>query len=79
MLPIWPKLSPSLPSMFGVTAVTVSTQGQGCQIWDPNWVRLAPNEMNLGLFMIVEPKCSLLKLILKKSKICPIWGQSDPI
>ena len=25
---------------------------QGWQIWHPNWVRLAPNETNLGLFKI---------------------------
>ena len=23
---------------------------QGSQIWHPNWVRLAPNGINLGLF-----------------------------
>ena len=25
---------------------------QGCQIWYPNWFRLAPNVINLGLFRI---------------------------
>ena len=27
-------------------------QDQGCKIWHPNWVRLAPNGTNLGLFKI---------------------------
>ena len=57
---------------------------QGCRIWHPNWVRLAPNGINLGLFKISfstfwlgEPKCT--ETDLKKSQICPIRGQSDPI
>ena len=57
---------------------------QGCQIWHSNWVRLAPNGTNLGLFKIsfstfwlAEPKCT--ERDLKKSQICPIRGDSDPI
>ena len=55
--------------------LTVSGR-QGCQIWDPNWVRLATNWTNLGLFKWA-PKCT--ETDLKKPQICPIWGQSDPI
>ena len=57
---------------------------QGCQIWHPKWVRLAPNGTNLGLFKIsfstfslAKPKCT--ETDLKKSQIFPIWGQSDLI
>ena len=57
---------------------------QGCRIWHPNWVTLASNGINVGLFKIsfstfwiAEPKCT--ETDLKKSQICPIWGQSDPI
>ena len=56
----------------------------GCQICHPKWVRLAPNGTNLGLFKIsfstfwlAEPKCT--ETDLKKSQICRICGQSDPI
>ena len=52
---------------------------QGCIIWHPNWVRLTPNETNLGLFKIsfstfslCEPKCT--ETDLKKSQICSILG-----
>ena len=55
-----------------------------CQIWHLNLVRLAPNATNLGLFKIsfstfwrTAPKCT--ETDLKKSQICPIWGQSDLI
>ena len=50
----------------------------------PNWVRLAPNGTILGLsridfstFWLGEPKCT--ETDLKKSHICRVWGQSDPI
>ena len=50
----------------------------------PNWVRLVPNGTNPGLFQIrfqyiwlYEP--NVLKCDLKKSWICPILGQSEPI
>ena len=50
----------------------------------PNWVRLAPNGTNLGLFKISfstfwldEPKCT--ETYLKKSQICTIWGKSASI
>ena len=53
-----------------------------------NWVRLAPNATNLGILKIsfstfwlgdikAEPKCT--ETDLKKSQICPIWGQSETI
>ena len=49
-----------------------------------NWVRLVPNETNLGLFKfsfstfwLAEPKCT--ETDLKKSQICSIWDLSDPI
>ena len=57
---------------------------QGCQIWYPNRVTLAPNGTNLGLlkisfstFWLGEPKRT--ETDLKKSKICPILGQYDPV
>ena len=37
----------------------------------PKWVRLAPNWTN--------PGPNALKSDLRKSRICPIWGQSDPL
>ena len=42
----------------------------------PKWVRLAPNGTNPGLFSAGAPNA--LKSDLKKPRICPIWGQSDP-
>ena len=46
--------------------------------WGTNWVRLDPNETNLGLFKIIfstfwrgAPKCT--ETDLKKSQICTIW------
>ena len=52
---------------------------QGRQIWHQNWVILAPNGTNLGLFKdqfqyiwLGEPKCT--ETDPKKSQICPIWG-----
>ena len=62
----------------------IYNKDQECQIWHPNWVRLAPNGTNLGFFKInfstfwlFEPKCT--EIDLQKSQICPIWGQSNPI
>ena len=62
------------------------TMYQGCQIWHPSWVRavrVAPIGTNLGPFKIIfirvwladKKKCT--ETDLKKSKICPIWNQSD--
>ena len=50
----------------------------------PKWVRLAPNGTNPGLFQIRfqciwRPAPNALKSDLIKSRICPIWGQSDPL
>ena len=39
------------------------SEKQGCQIWLPNWVRLAPNGTNLGLYKI---------------SFCTFWLQVDP-
>ena len=57
---------------------------QGCQIWHPSWLRLAPNGTNLGLFKIsfstfwlAEPKFT--ETDLKKPQICPNCVQSDAI
>ena len=43
------------------------------------WVRMDPNETNLGLLKISfkMPKCS--EIDLKKSEICLIWCKSGPI
>ena len=50
----------------------------------PKWVRLAPKGTNPGNFQIrfstfwrTAPKCT--ESDLKISRICPIWGQSDPL
>ena len=50
----------------------------------PKWVRLAPNGTNPGNFQIrfstfwrTAPKGT--ESDLKISRICPIWGQSDPL
>ena len=50
----------------------------------PKWVRLAPNGTNPGTFQIRfhciwRGASNALKSDLKKPRICPIWGQSDPI
>ena len=49
-----------------------------------NWVRLALNGTNLGIFKISFSTFWLIKSKrtesdLKKSQICHIWGQSDQI
>ena len=31
-----------------------SADNRGCQVWHPNWVRLAPIGTNLGLFKLVS-------------------------
>ena len=65
-VPIWPYLVQFCPPYsYCTTKRLTPTVIQGCQIWHSNWIRLAPNGTNLGLD-------------LKKSQICPIWGQSDP-
>ena len=43
----------------------------------PKWVRLAPNGTNPGLFQI-RFQC-IWRGGLKKPRICPILGQSDPL
>ena len=57
---------------------------RGCQIWHTNWVRLAPNGKNLGLFKISfstswlgKPKFT--ETDLKKSQICPILANLTQI
>ena len=50
---------------------------------DPKLVRLDPNGTNSGLFQIrfqyiLAVRQNVLKSDLKKSRICLIWGQSDP-
>ena len=47
------------------------------------WARVVQNGTNLGLFQIrfqyiLAQRQNVLKSDLKKSRICPIWGQSDP-
>ena len=58
-------------------------QRPGMSNFASKWVRLAPNKKNTGIFKISfstfwlgDPKCT--ETDLKKSQICPIWGQSDP-
>ena len=41
----------------------------------PKWVRLPQNGINLGLFRLVSQ--NVQKSYLKKSRICPILGQTD--
>ena len=63
----WLNLFP-LISLGKVASCWVCRWGyykMGCQIWHPNWVRLAPNQKNLGLFKISfstfwlgEPQCT---------------------
>ena len=49
-----------------------------CQIWYPNWVRLAPNGTNLGFFFN-QFQYILAETDIKKSQICylPIWLNLD--
>ena len=58
--------------MYGpnMTSLILSLE-QGCQIWHPDWVRLAPNGTNLGIlkiifstFWLVEPICTERDLII---------------
>ena len=50
----------------------------------PKWARIIPNGTHPGLFQIrfqyilAQRRQNVLKSDLKKSRICPIWGQSDP-
>ena len=53
----------------------------------PKWVRLAQDGTNPGVFFrsgsenfgsLKKRIQNVLKSDLKKSQICPIWGQSDP-
>ena len=50
----------------------------------PKWVRLAPNGTNRGFFRsdfsaFGAGAPNALKSDLKNPRICPIWGQSDPL
>ena len=50
----------------------------------PNWVRLAPNGTNPGLCQISfqciwRPCAKCTEIWSEKLRICPIWGQSDPL
>ena len=56
---IWPQSDPVWPE-YDIPA--------GCQICHPNWIRLAPNETNLGFF-----KDQFQYYFAR------IWGQSDTI
>ena len=60
--------------------------GSDPEVWDlaPKCVSFAPNRTNPGLFQvrfhcIWRPAPNALKSDLKKSRICPIWGHSDPL
>ena len=43
----------------------------------PNWTNMGFFRSYFSTFWLGEPKCT--ETDLKKSQICPIWGQSDPI
>ena len=53
----------------------------------PKWSRLAPNGTNPGSFhfrfhyVLISSSASqnVLKFDMKKPRICPIWGHSDPL
>ena len=78
-----------LPAWYHFTTVGLFPQFS-CSCWpdlDPKWVRLAPNWSNPGLFQIIfqyilrsdfSTFWRYAKSDLKKSRIWPIWGQSDP-
>ena len=57
---------------LSITTLVVSGVVAGLPNLDPKWVRLALNGTNPAL------RQNILKSDLKKSRICPIWGQSDP-
>ena len=52
----------------------IYNKDQECQIWHPNWVRLAPNGTNLGFFKINfrdkwDIYLGLLRSVLVQSKL----------
>jgi len=52
--------------------------------FSPKWVRLAPNGTNSGIFSdqiqhILTQWAKCTDVIIKKSRICPIWEQSAPL
>ena len=50
---------------------------QGCQLIAPKRVTFALNGTNLEFFK--SSSKNVLKSYLKKSRICSIWGQSNPL
>ena len=57
----------------------VKCLSQGCQIWHPNWVRLAQIGQIWDFLRSVSvhfgsASQNVLKSDLKKSQICPIWA-----
>ena len=53
------------------------TYNTGVSCWAPNCLKLAPNGTKEGLCKISELKCT--EIGLKKSQICHISDQFDPI
>ena len=79
MCKIWQPCKGRVPGSFSSTCRFMA----GMVGLPPKWVRLAPTETNTGLFQIrfqyiFAQRQNVLKSDLKKSRICPIWGQSDP-
>ena len=92
MTPFVTILVPSMLGVTLTSLLISSTQGlgcgceggkpengvetQGCQIWYPNWVKLALNGRNVGLFKIsLSTFCyasqNALKLIFKNPRLDP--------
>ena len=73
------KIAARLPPpsiLAGFLHVVIRISWPGMVGLSPKWLRLAPNGTNPGLFQMAT---NALKSDLKKSRICLIWGQSDPL
>ena len=68
----WAIVSHNIVNNLGLFSELFSVIGH-------KWINLGPFKISFSIFWLREPKYRPTQTDLKKSQICPIWGQSDPI
>ena len=81
----WVKLAPNgtNPGLFQIRFQYILKPAHGYQIWTQNgsnWPQMVQiRDFCISIFTTFWLLCqNVLKSDLKKFRICPIWGQSDP-
>ena len=77
VFPLVSSISTGMLNSLGTPSAWGDSCGQGCQCWPQ--MRQIWNILRsvFSTVWLAEPNCT--ETDLKKSQICPIWGQSDPI